>query len=163
MCKGIDMKNTLAENMLRFGVKNLNESNKDSLKALAEPNPPAGSTGRLETLNLYQDKANNTPWNTAVIVEPKTIDKIKFTSSGNAFMNIQLRNSTDVRRLAWHSKYPNELIYFPDANTSTGQQKVYNKNLLAKLQALYKKSIYNKNATYAQTNTPEPGDDQSVA
>jgi hypothetical protein len=152
--------------MLRFGVKNLNESNKDSLKALTEqkPNTPVAATGQLETLNLYQDKANNTPWNTAVIVEPKTIDKIKFTSNGNAFMDIQLRNSTDVRRLAWHSKHPDELVYFPDANTSTGQKIVYNKNLLAKIQALHKKSIHNKNATYSQTGTtPETGADQSVA
>jgi hypothetical protein len=158
------MKNTLAENMLRFGVKNLNELNKDSLKALTEqkPNTPVAATGQLETLNLYQDKANNTPWNTGMIVEPKIIDKIKF-SNGTCTIKIQLRGAGNTTYLVWDSKRPNEFTYMPNATSTSGEKIVYNQNLSDKLRALHKKTVYNKNATYAQTNTPETGDDQSVA
>jgi hypothetical protein len=166
MCKGIDMKNTLAENMLRFGVKNLNESNKDSLKALTEQSlVDVNSTGKPITVNLYDSKSNEQKkyaFAFATIID--NLAKLKFSNGGTKF---RIKVDSKDYFLIWNISDPDVFLYFK--NTVWEGKEVYNKNLSDDMFKIYQawkrsKNKYKSNATYTQTETtPEPGDDQSVA
>ena len=159
------MKNTLAENMIRFGVKNLNESNKDSLKALAEQNLVAGSSGKPITVNLYDSQSNEQKkyaFANATIVDDLT--KLKFSNGGTKF---RIKVDSKDYFLIWNVSKPAEFLYFE--KTVGDSKEVYNKKLSADMFNIYQawkrsNNKYKSNATYSQTGTtPETGADQSVA
>ena len=162
----IKLKNLLAEIMLRVGVKNLNESNKDSLKALTEHNlDAANSTSKPITVNLYDSQSNEQKkyaFATATIVDDLT--KLKFSNGGTKF---RIKVDSKDYFLIWNESTPAVFLYFEKSVRDS--KEVYNKKLSADMFNIYQawKSSNNKyksNATYSQTGTtPETGADQSVA
>ena len=147
------MKNTLAENLLRFNAKNLNSEQTANLKALTEQEVPPSTGGSSETANLYLDYENKRPFKFVVFVNPTKLDKLSVTAKK---IQIKVRDTKTQEEytLNWDPKKPKELILLGKQG-AVGAEIVYNKNLTKKINDWYLSTINQPNATYAQANQPE--------
>jgi hypothetical protein len=76
------MKNTLAENMLRFGVKNLKA---EDIKKLQEQDPKSLKTAEVEPATVMRSGLQSTPFNIKGFEEPKLANFENITKYNIAF------------------------------------------------------------------------------
>jgi hypothetical protein len=89
------MKNTLAENMLRFGAKNLTESSKQKLERLSEQTPAAPQTIQVMAVTDKVDYINTPPTQGSIVTKP-TIQFSNTNAPSLSFLGKADNNSNAV-------------------------------------------------------------------